>query len=246
VSKLVFGRDRVEGAWEPEVRPECKPGDHLVDHGIHRCTVCLWLDPDYRGGIMSDRTPTTAAGRALLDHLALPWLPGSVGYEGMVEGIRPLILAIEAEGGDGASRRDSRPVRRPRGAGDVSDLRAQVEALPFVGATGEMGEHDRFVLMSDVLALIEARAPTTAGSRFTASHFDGDVCDCYLRGLIEGVQHVKARAEPDCCELACYEDPGCSCEGCAEPRDDSDSLDFDAVVAAGIARDYAALEEPTP
>jgi hypothetical protein len=36
----------------------------------------------------------------------------------------------------------------------VSDLRAQVEALPFVGATGEMGEHDRFVLMSDVLAKI--------------------------------------------------------------------------------------------
>ncbi len=42
--------------------------------------------------------PETAAGRALLDRLALPWTPDMApGYEGMVEGWRPGIAAIEAE-----------------------------------------------------------------------------------------------------------------------------------------------------
>ena len=48
MSRLVFGRDRIPDAWEPEPRPECAPGHHLIDDGIRRCTVCLWLDPDIR------------------------------------------------------------------------------------------------------------------------------------------------------------------------------------------------------
>lgn len=27
--------------------------------------------------------------------------------------------------------------------------------------------------------------------------------------------------EVSCCELACYEDPGCACEGCAQPAPDA-------------------------
>ena len=75
---------------------------------------------------------------------------------------------------------------------------------------------------------------------------------------------------PTCCELACYEDPGCTCDGC---HPDPAPLDVDRLAralhaaswgcesgpaqaadfiyhqrhAAEIAREYAALrEDPTP
>jgi hypothetical protein len=47
VSRLEFGRDRIPNAWGgPEWALECKPGRHLVDSSIDRCTVCGWLDPE--------------------------------------------------------------------------------------------------------------------------------------------------------------------------------------------------------
>lgn len=46
MSKIVFGRDRIPEAWPaPPPVPECRPGTHLVDLQLARCTVCLWLDP---------------------------------------------------------------------------------------------------------------------------------------------------------------------------------------------------------
>lgn len=29
-------------------RSECRPGQHLVDGSLERCTECGWLDPDVR------------------------------------------------------------------------------------------------------------------------------------------------------------------------------------------------------
>lgn len=41
--------------------------------------------------------PRTEAGRALVRDRALPWRPGQPGYDAMVEGFIPTVLAIEAE-----------------------------------------------------------------------------------------------------------------------------------------------------
>ena len=66
---------------------------------------------------------------------------------------------------------------------------------------------------------------------------------------------------PTCCELACYEDPGCTCDGChPDPapldverlaralrgRDFQEAWHFDGAekAAAVIAREYA--KEPQP
>lgn len=39
----------------------------------------------------------TAAGQTLLDVFARPWVRGMRGYEEMVEGIRPAVVAVEDE-----------------------------------------------------------------------------------------------------------------------------------------------------
>jgi hypothetical protein len=39
---------------------------------------------------------------------------------------------------------------------------------------------------------------------------EGVVRIAAIRAALDG----EPRAEPSCCELACYEDPGCSCDGC--------------------------------
>jgi hypothetical protein len=44
VTRPVFGRDRIPEPWPPiELPAECKPGDHLMDDILMRCTVCGWL-----------------------------------------------------------------------------------------------------------------------------------------------------------------------------------------------------------
>lgn len=48
MSKLLFGRDRIPEPWTASAAtaPECKPGNHLLDQALERCTVCGWVDPE--------------------------------------------------------------------------------------------------------------------------------------------------------------------------------------------------------
>ena len=45
MSRLIFGRDRMPVEEKPPSAVECKPGKHLVDDSLARCTECFWLDP---------------------------------------------------------------------------------------------------------------------------------------------------------------------------------------------------------
>jgi hypothetical protein len=53
--------------------------------------------------------------------------------------------------------------------------------------------------------------------------YDADV---RMRAIEEDIDLARAVLTPSCCELACYEDPGCRCDGCA-PTPDPEEDDHD-------------------
>ena len=69
--------------------------------------------------------------------------------------------------------------------------------------------------MSDPLAALVAVLDGAPGSMwlltFRRIHFDA-----ILRAR-NAAQPAAPAEGPSCCELACYEDPGCTCDGCQPP-----------------------------